>query len=217
MVNRTLRRPYTQTNGSSDGSAQVSGVESDTDVVESGRDTDVDSSSNGNDQNTIGESDSAGGIGYVTIDPNNIDFGAVARDTANNDGSYSTRKRRSDAGQKRGTRGPRKTDKTASLSSLFLLVDTWANALLKIPELELDEKERKGLTDALDNFEKYHEIPMLSAKRQSEINLILAFGFAYVPRIGLINKRMQHEARVKKARNVTPFTATQQEHDAAVQ
>lgn len=204
MADRTLRRSYDEANRSGIGMPQVNRTESESDDSELGGNSDSDNSVNGNGQNSERESDSTSRVGYVTIDPEKLGE-YIARDNENTSDGSGSRKRRSDAGQKRGKRGTRETGKSASLSSLFCLVDNWANVLLKIPELELSDADRKKLVDALDTFEKYHEIPMLSAKRQSEINLILAFGSTYFPRMILMNKRIKENSKVRKAKNVTPI------------
>lgn len=219
MANRTLRRAYTQANGSSNGSAEVSGVEPVADDSELGGNEDADIRVDGNGEESERESDSNGSIGYVTIDPADLrDFIGNGGTDANSNGNR-TRKPRSDSGQKRGTRGPRK--KSAEIPTLVTvhnLLNSWGQFLFK--ELELDPTEKEKLDAALANFAEYHELPLLSPKRASELELLNALAMAYGPRIFCIYHRMEAEAKIKKAKNVThnPFVVTQHPpQDSAVQ
>jgi len=162
-------------------------------VIESGTEPDTDSSSGGNDNEPVSVSDSPKRIGVIEIDPNELD--SVIRERSDNrddSGGKRTRKPRSDNGVKRG----RKSRKEApqNVEALVTMVHTWAAVLLKTPELMLDQSEVKQLNAAYETFSEHHEVPLISPKRLSEINLIGAMCMIYGTRFVAVSKRKK-EAR----------------------
>ena len=208
MVNRTLRRAYTRTDGDTPVSIGADG--SITDLVESGAGTISadDSATVVDGKDTIGDAERvSSSVGAVEIDPNELDE-FIARDSDRaGDGSVNpdgTRKRRKRGPNKRTT-GAAKAE--ASVEPFITMVHALMQA--KIPEMELAEGEAKRVSDAYIDFCVHHEIPILSEKRMSEINLISALWMVYGTRVIAIRNRMKEEAKVKKARNVTPMQAVQ--------
>lgn len=154
---------------------------------------------------TVDESkpDSVGGVSYVEVDPARlseyINAGTGTSDGTGTGTSDGTRKRkpRSDAGQPRGGRQPRSTAKE-TIAPFIEMAHTWAAVFLKTPELQLDPTEVKQLSDAYDVFCKYHDVPIMSPKRMSEIQLIGAMGMVYGTRIVAITARRKQERVVRR-------------------
>lgn len=208
MANRTLRRSY---GGTRESTGELPGI------------IDGDVGSQPNSAGTIVTDDSAtvvdgtdaigdtervsSSVGAVEIDPNELDE-FIARDSdrtgdgnVNADGTRKHRKR----GPNKRTTGAAKAE--ASVEPFITMVHALMQA--KIPEMELAEGEAKRVSDAYIDFCVHHEIPILSAKRMSEINLISALWMVYGTRVIAIRNRMKEEAKVKKARNITPMQAVQ--------
>lgn len=211
MANRTLRRPYNGTERESQPDAGTNGSDTGSESeLESGIETTdsiVDGTGNDNEHEPV----SNGSIGYVTVDPSNLgEFIASGGSTGNNDGSGRTRKPRSDAGKPRGTRaGKKKAQET--VEPFLMMAHQWAAVLLHTPELELEQNEAKQLSDAYAVFCQHHDIPVLSEKRMSEINLIGAALIIYGPRMVAVRNRIKQESRAKRAKNVTPFQQPMQQ------
>lgn len=199
MANRTLRRAY---GGTHESTGELSGI-IDGDVgskPDSAGTVSADDSATVIDgTDAIGDTERvSGGIGSVEIDPNELDeFIARDRDgssdgNVNGDGTRKSRKR----GPNKRTTGARKAQETVEpfIEFIHTLMAT------KIPEMELAEGEAKKVSNAYIEFCIHHEIPVLSAKRMSEINLIGALWMVYGTRIVAIRNRM----KVEKAKNVTP-------------
>jgi hypothetical protein len=75
------------------------------------------------------------------------------------------------------------------------MIHTMAAVLLKTPELMLEESEIKKLSDAYETFTEYHEVPLLTPKRMSEVNLIATACMLYGPRLIAIRNRHRDEKR----------------------
>ncbi len=205
MADRTLRRAYNgvtedaRVNGNTDAGDKGREPKRGDGVEESDREFDAD----GN----IGERDSGsngGGIPVVEIDPSELD-GYIAGNSGDSGDSGEPRKRR---GRKPGSRnksGAKKAQET--VEPFLLMAHQWAAVFLKTPEIALGPEEAKQLSDAYSNFCEYHEIPILSPKRMSEVNMIAALLLVYGPRIIAVRNRIKEEARVKKAKNITPIAA----------
>lgn len=151
-------------------------------------DSDVDSESN----RTVG-------IGIVEVSPDQLDKFIAGRATEHDagDGGTSTRKRRSDSGTRRGSSGKRGgkrgKEETTNLAPLLTMVGTWASVLLKTPEFMFDETEVKTLSDSYATFAEHHDVPQLTEKRMSEINLTIAILSVAGPRIVAISNRKKNE------------------------
>jgi hypothetical protein len=76
------------------------------------------------------------------------------------------------------------------------MVHTWASVLLKTPELMLEQDEVKTLSDAYGTFSEYHEVPMLTPKRMSEINLVAVALSIYGTRLVAISRRKKVEKTI---------------------
>lgn len=79
------------------------------------------------------------------------------------------------------------------------MIHTWASVLLKTPELMLAEDETKRLADSYSTFCEFHEVPILTPKRMSEINLVATALMIYGTRYVAVKNRHKQE----KASNVT--------------
>jgi hypothetical protein len=209
MADRTLRRSYigttpdTRDNDSANGSIAIESQSSD----ESSDGTD--NATVGNGEDTERDTERVGGsVRIVEVNPDELtDY--IERDS-NSDGNGtgdSTRKQRRKRGPNKRTTGAKKAQE--AIEPFLLMAHTWAAVFLKTPEIALTTEEAKKLSDAYTNFCEYHDIPILSPKRMSEVNMILALGMVYGPRVIAVRNRIKEEARVKKARNVTPIAAVQ--------
>jgi len=201
MANRTLRRNQSgnATNdgavSSTDGTEQADAGDSVTGV------TDPDSSVDGNGNERESDTLSAGSIRIVEVVPEQlgdfIDNGGEG--TSSGDG---TRKRR---GRKPGSKnGTKRATATETVEPFLMMAHQWASVLLKTPEIALSQMEAKQLSDSYSVFCKHHDVPVLSEKRMSEINLIATAFVIYGPRLVAIRNRSKRE-RVNSARNVTEF------------
>lgn len=218
MANRTLRRAYNRDEGNALSAANANGSDAG-DASESViGDKNADTISNGDGEESIGESDSAGGIGYVTVDPSNLGDYIVAESSRNRDdngdGNRRSRKPRADAGKPRGTR-TRKSAEIPTLVTIHNILNSWGQFLFK--ELALDSEEKDKLDKALANFAEYHELPLLSPKTASTIELLNALAMVYGPRVYVIQARLSMEAKIKRAKKVNPFVAHKNESQDAVQ
>jgi len=209
MADRTLRRTYTGT---------IPNPVIDSDAVGSVTDElpDGDGSGDGNDSATVGDGEdterdterTSGGVRIVEVDPEQLseyiarDGAGSGDDTSNGDGTRKRRKR----GPNKRTTGKVKAQET--VEPFLLMAHTWAAVFLKCPEIALNEDEAKRLSDAYSSFCEYHTVPILSAKRMSEINMILALGMVYGPRFVAVRNRIKNE-RVEKAKKVTPIETVQ--------
>jgi hypothetical protein len=205
MVNRTLRRTYTGTipnpviDPNADGSVANELQSGD------GSSNGDDSATVGNGENSIGDTErSSGSIGIVEIDPEQLDD-YIAGDTSDGSNSSSTTGKR--RGRKPGSTNRKSAAKKAqdSIAPFVLMVHTMLAA--KVPEMLLTPDEAERVSSAYIDFCEHHDIPVLSAKRMSEINLISMIFTVYGTRIVAIRSRMKEDAKVKKAKNVTPIQA----------
>ena len=207
MVNRTLRRSYSGTDSDANSFSATTGSESGS---ESERITGIENTDR--DANIDGEHDEpntngSGSIGFVEIEPGELGAYITGDGNSNGDGD-GTRKRR---GRKPGSRNKAGSKKAAETVEPFLMMaHQWASVFLKTPELELSEDEAKKLSDAYSNFCAHHDVPVLSDKRLSEINMIAALGMVYGPRLIAVRNRKKEESAAKKAKNVTPFSQVTQ-------
>jgi len=207
MANRTLRRPYNGTSGNASTDTDTDGSVARSEQERVSGEQDVDSKPNGN--GDIGESDinGSGSVRYVEIEPDKL--GEYIDSNRNSDGNSDgdrTRKRRTDAGKPRGKRS-RKATAQETIEPFLIMVHQWAAVFTKCPEIVLDETEAKKLNDAYATFCEYHEIPILSPKRMSEINMVAALMIVYGPRVVAIRNRIKEENKVKHAKNITPIAA----------
>lgn len=76
----------------------------------------------------------------------------------------------------------------------------------KVPEMAMTSDEAERVSSAYVNFCDHHDIPILSAKRLSEVELISMLWMVYGTRVIAIRSRMKDDVRAAKARNVTPIT-----------
>lgn len=206
MANRTLRRTQ---NGARSDASRIDGNSPTSDSANGGDagsepelpigEPDIDRESNIDGEHDESDTGDTCRIGDVVIDPAELQQRA---DSAGGGSSGRTRKPRADAGTKRGTRGAKKA--TATLEPLILMVHTMMASFLHTPELEVDQTEAKVLSDAYCNFCEYHNVPIMSEKRQSEVALFMALGKVYGTRFVAIKERRKREKK-NNIRNVTPI------------
>lgn len=196
MANRSLRRPvgksvvFTDIAGEPE-QRTVDGVSGD-----EGTEPDADRSADADDRNTHVESDSVERIRVVEIAPERLsDFIAEraaerdnGSDNGNGNGERRTRKPRAAYGSKK-----RGKEKNQNIEPLITMVHTWGAILLKTPELMLTETESKKLSESYAMFCEHHEVPVLTEKRMSEINLCVAVLSIYGPRLVAVKNRKKNE------------------------
>lgn len=203
MADRTLRRAYKGANRDTDsvsnGIGSDEGSESEQSIGVADTDTIVDRDSNGLESDTNGVS----GIGTVTIDPEQLGDYISGSDGSGDSGEPRKRRGRK-PGSKNGTGKKKAAD---SVEPFLIMAHQWAAVLLHTPEIALSEPEAKQLSDAYTNFCEYHDVPVLSPKRMSEINLIAACFVVYGPRFVAARNRMKESKKVKHAKNVTEFVS----------
>jgi hypothetical protein len=201
MVKRTFRQPHdgvisntnsdAGTNGSAEDSAHSSDAAidgTDNTVVWDGKDTERDTERTGS------------SVRIVEIDPESIDDYIASGGSGNGDSTGDEPRKRRKRGPNKRTTGAKKAQD--SVEPFILMAHTWAAAFLKTPELQLEKEEAKQISDAYIEFCQYHDVPMLSPKRLSEINLIAALGLVYVPRVIAIRNRTKEERRAANAKKV---------------
>jgi hypothetical protein len=205
MVNRTLRRPY---NGTASNTSSNAGTDRSFETVAQSSDATsdgVDNTTIEHGENTIGDTErTSSRISIVEIDPEQLDD-YIAGDTSDGSSSSSTTGKR--RGRKPGSTNRKSAAKKAqdSIAPFVLMVHTMLAA--KVPEMLLTPDEAERVSSAYIDFCEHHDIPVLSAKRMSEINLISMIFTVYGTRIVAIRSRMKEDAKVKKAKNVTPMQA----------
>ena len=143
-------------------------------------------------------------IGVVEVDPNKLgDFiangGASGTDVS---GSDTGRKRRSDAGTKRGARGKRKKETSENLDVVINMLHVTAATMLHTPEIILAPEEVEQLSSAYAEFCVYHETPILTPKRMSEVALIAVALKLYGTRFVAIRNRVKEERKERNAQKV---------------
>lgn len=216
MVNRSLRRK--QQTGDSIGSVMsipvvesINGIrESENNSInESTAGSDVDRGTDSDAGHDDNEPNSAKPIGIVEVNPDNL------RDFINNDragiGSGGSGGSDTGTGKRKYTRRNtgKRTNKetTPNVEALVTMVHTWASVLLKTPELMLSQDESKQLSESYAEFSQYHEVPLLTPKRMSEVNLIGCMLALYGTRFVAIRNRRKNEHNTS---NVTPITVRAQ-------
>jgi hypothetical protein len=127
-----------------------------------------------------------------TVGPDfSVDPGAIgtsgngnADGNANGDGARGTRKRRSDAGRKRG---PRSASKTAldlgTWTSIILTAHAGLASAINVPMLAISHDEAERLAKAIANVAELYDLPVLSPEAQAWANLVVAAGSIYGPRV----------------------------------
>ena len=210
MANRTLRRAY---GGTRESTGELSGVidgdvGSERERIEREPDTDNGAVGNGEVIERDTERDS-GSVRIVEIDPEQLDS-YIAGDSdgnGNDSGNGAGKRPRKKRGPNKRTTGAKKAQET--VEPFLLMAHTWAAVFLKTPEIALAPEEAKQLSDAYSTFCDYHDIPILSPKRMSEINMIAALLLVYAPRVVAVRNRIREEKTVKNARKVQPIQAVQ--------
>lgn len=204
MANRSIRRANNADAGNTFTISSPTGSDerSKSEQLERVENTDSIVDGDGDDTESNSVSDS-GSIGTVTIDPEQLDE-FIANGGSGDSADSGTRKRR---GRKPGSKNRTNSKKAEiTLEPLLMMAHTWASVLLKTPELALEQNEAKQLSDAYSVFCEHHEVPVISPKRMSEINMVAAICMVYGPRVIAARNRKREERKVKQAKNVTPFT-----------
>jgi len=195
MVNKSIRQRINGVAKSESVERNVNVSDDDSVSGESESESNVTRNTSADDNDSDGQPDSVKSVGVVEVSPGELSeyiAGRVA-DAGSDSGSDSgrTRRKRSDSGGKRTRKSKQETN--APLVPLINMVHTWASIMLKTPELMLDETETKALSEAYDEFSQHHDVPILSAKRMSEINLGVALLTVYGTRVVAINRRRKQQ------------------------
>ena len=217
MANRTLRRNRTESAGNADNVSN--GVVNDDGNEREpigGTENDVERADRTVDGGAI-ESNSIGVSGHVEFDPNEYErtvIGNAAEPDNGNSDSNRTRRRRADAGQPRGARAARRATAQETIKPFVEMAHTWAAVLLKTPELAITSDESKQLSDAYETFCKYHNVPVMTAKRMSELQLIGPLGMVYGTRFVAIMDRKKAE-RAQRRAPIVSITGIQHNNNQA--
>lgn len=167
-------------------------------------------------RNTVVASDASSGDsatirnGVIEVDPNQLDA-YIARDTS--DGRDSSSGSDSDSGTRKRrtyTRRTRSKEAPPNIEAVATMLHTLAATVLHTPELILAPEETKQLSDAYANFCEYHDVPILTPKRMSEIQLISTAFMIYGTRLVAIRNRKRTEQN--NARNVTEMPSRNVAH-----
>ena len=195
MANRTLRRKQNEDRSNGIGDTITNTGVTDEPAIEPEPEPDVDRIADEDDREPIIESDKSKRIGVIEIDP-----GELSSFIASGSGKRSGTDTGSDTGsgkRERKQRGPNKRKKEApqNVEAIVTMVHTWASVLLKTPELMLDSTEVKTLSDSYSTFCEYHEVPILTPKRMSEVNLIATALMVYGTRYAAWRSRKRNESK----------------------
>ena len=183
---------------------------------EPGTIADSDRSADADDRNVNVESDSVKSVGVIDIDPgqlgNFIDQRSAAGSGDDSNGGR-TRRKRSPNGTRRGRSSTKETAQNIDAVTAGLnMLHTWGAALLHIPELEIEQDELQKLSESYGNFAQYHEAPMLTPKRVSEINLAMAVVTVYGTRFMAWRRRKAEEKKIHSVGNAPQQSRQVQQH-----
>lgn len=107
------------------------------------------------------------------------------------------RRRRADAGTRRGKRQQRVAfSSQGNLEKLMLSAHMMAAAFLKTPELRIDEQESALLSKATLDVMKAYGVPELTDKQLAAGQMIMALGTVYAPRIAVIYARTHQKPKL---------------------
>jgi hypothetical protein len=206
MANRTLRRDKSKIAGNDGTVSTADGVEqTDTGNSIAGV-SDSDSSVDGNGNERESDASSIGSVRIVEVDPEQLGE-YIANGTGESDSSGDGTRKRRKRGPNKRTTGAKKAQET--IAPFLLMAHNWASVFLRTPELCLSQDEAQKLSDSYSTFCEYHDVPVLSAKRLSEINLIASLALVYFPRIVAVRNRIKEE-KINRTRNVTEFPSSHQ-------
>jgi hypothetical protein len=120
------------------------------------------------------------------------------------------RRRRSDAGFKRGTRTrTSRTEETQDIKSLLLMIHFGLAGFLHAPKLKLSEQEAEQLAVAANRLrEFYPDISVLSPKAQAWFNLAICCGLVYGPKFRKDKPSPTHDGTVTGKVVDMPFQPT---------
>jgi hypothetical protein len=191
---RTLKRTQRTVNGIDNGARGESPTiifTGDSAQGSDGQPADDDRELDGAEHATASESDTVGGVRVVEVDPANLQQFIADRERNSGDSGSgepaSERKPRKPRGPNKATRNSTPIDVAA-----IKMFHTTASLMLHSPSFMLDDTEAKQLADALAEFSKHHDVPMLTQKRISEINFIGALGAIYGTRLmAMLNDKKQ--------------------------
>jgi hypothetical protein len=154
-------------------------------IGESGTVKNDDQFVDGNGEQSVNESYESGIDGVVEVDPAELGDFIASGGTSNSDRDEPRKERK-----QRKPRGPNKSKASPeNIAPILSLIHTWAAVMLKTEAIQITPDEAKKLSVAYSEFSKYHSVPVLSAKRMSEINLLGALGLVYGTRIVAAVKR----------------------------
>lgn len=201
MANRTFRRANNRSEGSETSSTDNDG-RSHVAIEGSNGATESDESAiDGHGVNNESEFDDDNQrIGVVEIDPSELGEYIERDSRGSSDGE--PRKRR---GRRKGSKNGSNKKAETTVEPFLMMAHTWASVLLKTPEIALTADEAKQLSDSYSVFCEHHDVPVISAKRMSEINLIASMFMVYGPRFVAVRNRHKQERAVKAAKNVTNY------------
>lgn len=199
QTRRTLRKSinFSQPiNGDSNGERIEARSVDSGDATESGAEPDIDRGADGDDNESVVERDEPQRnepIGVVEVDPGSLGEFIARGGTDSGRDSTGKRRTRADAGKPRGTRKRKETPQ--NLDVVINMIHTMAAVMTHTPELKLDESEVKEFSSVYGEFCAYHDVPILTPKRMSEVALI-AFAFKiYGPRFIAVRNRIKRDTK----------------------
>lgn len=197
MANRSLRRTYKPTESTAIVISEPVREYEHSTILESGTEQTVDTEPVRNDPEPVTNSEPVERNRVSEFDPSDYDSVRVGTGTESSSGDGKRgRKPRSDSGKQRGRKATKGSPQ--NVEALVGMVHTWASVILKTPELMLAPDEVKQLSAAYEQFTEYHEVPLLTPKRMSEINLISTALFMYGTRLVAIKNRKTTERNARK-------------------
>lgn len=197
MANRSLRRPNSGVSRTPVIIAEPTRKPVGTVILEPVAKPNTDRSAKSDDTDVAGISDEPIKHRVTEFDPADTTSDATGDGNGSGDGKR-TRRRRSDSGQRRTRKGRKEAPQ--NIEAVAGMIHTWASVLLKTPEIALDEDELKQLSHAYDNFSEHHEVPILTPKRMSEIQLVSTLLMMYGTRFIAISNRKRAERNAQKLR-----------------
>lgn len=142
-------------------------------------------------------------VNTTRFNPNDYEFidPISATNNGDNTGEGRKRRRRSDSGIKRGSRGKRnsgsETETTKDIAALLLTVHFGMAKLLHAEKLKLSEEESQQLAKAITRVTSLYEVPLMSEKQRAWIGLAFTAGCIYIPRM-----KKEKESTAKQPDNV---------------
>jgi len=145
------------------------------------------------------------------FNPDNYEYVNPISATNNDVNGTSRRRRRSDAGTRRGTRKRNDTETTQDLKSLLLTIHFWLAVMFKTEYLKFTESEAETLGAAIKRVTDLYDVRILPEKQMAWINLTIVAGAVYLPRFKTMKDetKQRDKSQSPQSLRVMPMTGTQ--------